>query len=398
MSSISLPLGRRPLSTIVLAATLLGCFVSEPAAAKAAVIEDFYSAPANEIPGPPGTLLRIQQVPPPAGAASAYRILYRSRGEAGEPVAVSGVVAIPGGEDQRRRRGIVTWGHGTTGIGPACAPSRAPTGDFAAINGLRGLLANGDVVVATDYQGLGAGNGHPYLAGVSEAHAMIDAARAARHVPGADAGRRVASWGFSEGGHASLFTGALARRYAPELDLVGVAAASAPTELSRLLRADIGSLAGKVIASYAVWSWGRAYGAPVDAVVRRPAIPGVARIASTCSLNAGDDLALGVTALGFNSTGLLTKDAVAKPAWQRLIARNSVPMPRSPVFLAQGAADHIVDVQTTRDYVAHLTRTGTRITYYEVAGASHSQTVETATPAAVKWINDRLDQRRAADR
>ena len=44
-------------------------------------------------------------------------------------------------------------------------------------------LADGDVVVATDYQGLGAGRMHPYLVGASEAHAMIDAVRAARHLP-----------------------------------------------------------------------------------------------------------------------------------------------------------------------------------------------------------------------
>ncbi|MDZ4057530.1 MAG: hypothetical protein U1D69_11325, partial [Polynucleobacter sp.] len=66
-----------------------------PGAAHAAALDDFYHIEASRIPGPPGTLLRIEPVSPPTGAASAYRILYRTRGENGEPVAASGVVAIP---------------------------------------------------------------------------------------------------------------------------------------------------------------------------------------------------------------------------------------------------------------------------------------------------------------
>ena len=46
------------------------------------------------------------------------------------------------------------------------------------------------------------------------------------------ASNRFAVWGHSEGGHAALFTGELAARYAPDLKLVGVAAAAPATTSS----------------------------------------------------------------------------------------------------------------------------------------------------------------------
>ncbi|HEY0911097.1 MAG TPA: hypothetical protein VGD75_12780, partial [Bradyrhizobium sp.] len=51
----------------------------------------FYQATAADIAGPPGTLISSEPMFGPVGA-EAYRILYRSTGLHGEPIAVSGVV------------------------------------------------------------------------------------------------------------------------------------------------------------------------------------------------------------------------------------------------------------------------------------------------------------------
>ncbi|MCK0206722.1 lipase [Starkeya koreensis] len=351
---------------------------------------DFYSVAPREIAGPPGTLIRAEPVAPPEGAAAAYRILYRSRGAAGEPVAVSGVVAAPAAGTGSRP--VVTWGHGTTGIAPACAPSRSPSRDFSDIAGLKQLLDEGDVVVATDYQGLGAGRVHPYLVGASEAHAMIDAVRAARHLPGLDAGNRFASWGFSEGGQAALFAGALAHRYAPELRLEGVAAVSAPTDLRRLLHADIGSLAGQVVASFAAESWSRTYRLPVTEVVRPQALAILDSLASQCSFDEPERIGLGLTALSFGgANGLLEPGAAQKADWSRLIAANSVrPREPAPVFLAQGEADDLVAPAATRDFARTLCHDGVALDYREVPFASHGGAETASAGAAAGWIGARL--------
>ena len=105
------------------------------------------------------------------------------------------------------------------------------------------MLDRGFVIAATDYAGLGGQGMHPYLIGLSEARAVLDSVRAARQLPDAAAGDRFAVWGHSQGGHAALFTGEQAASYAPELKLVGVAAAAPATYLGELFRADRGSSA-----------------------------------------------------------------------------------------------------------------------------------------------------------
>jgi pimeloyl-ACP methyl ester carboxylesterase len=107
------------------------------------------------------------------------------------------------------------------------------------------MLARGYVVVATDYPGLGTPGIHPYLIGKSEGRAVLDSVRAARDLPDAAASNRFAVWGHSQGGHASLYTGELAASYAPDLKLVGVAAAAPATYLIELFDADKSSSAGE---------------------------------------------------------------------------------------------------------------------------------------------------------
>ena len=128
----------------------------------------------------------------PDGAA-AYRVLYKSQGLQGEPIAVSGVVIIPGGLPPANGRPIVAWAHPTTGIVPKCAPSLARV-FFQSIQGLNEMLQRGYVVAATDYPGLGTAGPHPYLVGISEGRAVLDSVRVARSMPGAGGGLAFAVW------------------------------------------------------------------------------------------------------------------------------------------------------------------------------------------------------------
>ena len=128
--------------------------------------------------------------------------------------------------DPARLPDVVAWAHGTTGVARQCAPSLYPAA-LRWIPGLANAIGRGYVVAATDYPGLGTVGVHPYLIGESEGRAVLDSVRAARHLDGAGANEHFAVWGHSQGGHAVLFAGALAPRYAPELRLAGVAAAAA---------------------------------------------------------------------------------------------------------------------------------------------------------------------------
>jgi pimeloyl-ACP methyl ester carboxylesterase len=127
---------------------------------------------------------------------------------------------------------------------PHCAPSLAIF-VFQSMMGLRPMIERGVAVVATDYPGLGTAGPHPYLVGVSEGRAVLDSVRVARLMPGVGGGNRFAVWGHSQGGQASLYTGLLAKSYAPELNLVGVAAAAPVTELVTLMGDDFKTTGGR---------------------------------------------------------------------------------------------------------------------------------------------------------
>jgi len=111
------------------------------------------------------------------------------------------------------------------------------------------------------------------LSGVSEARAVIDSVHVAGTLPGAGGGTRFVVWGHSQGGQATFFTGMIARTYAPELALLGVAAAAPATDLATLMNDDIDSVGGRNITAMTLWSWQRIYGAPMDKIVDIRACP-----------------------------------------------------------------------------------------------------------------------------
>src|SRR6201996_5554372 len=253
---------------LVLAAALsLSCY-----AAPASAQTSFYDAPRSQLAGQPGTLVRQEIIDGAPLGAPAYRVLYRSIGMKGEPIFVSGVVIVPQGTPPPQGRPIVAWAHPTTGVTPRCSPSLAIF-LFQQIQGLRSFVEHGYVVAATDYPGLGTPETHPYLVGVSEARAVLDSVRVARNMPGVGGGNRFVVWGHSQGGQASLFTGLIAKSYAPDLTLVGVAAAAPASELAPLMDDDLDSVAGKNLTAMTLWSWQRVYDAPMSKVVDPRAVP-----------------------------------------------------------------------------------------------------------------------------
>ena len=231
--------------------------------------------------GNPGKLISTTALLGAPDGAAAYRIVYTSTNLSGVLLPVSGVIIIPGGPAPPDGRPIVAWAHPTTGIVSRCAPSLARV-FFASIQGLHAMLAQGYIVAATDYPGLGTPEVHPYLVGVSEGRAVLDSVRAARQIPGADANAVFAVWGHSQGGHAALYAGLLAKQYAPELQLAGVAVAAPATDLATLMTDDLNTAGGNNITAMTLWSWSRVYNIPVSQVVNRSAATAIDRLANEC--------------------------------------------------------------------------------------------------------------------
>jgi acetyl esterase/lipase len=359
--------------------------------------EPFYLASQGDLAGKPGTIIRQEPAVGAPDGASASRILYRSTGLKGESIAVSALVVIPQGASPPGGRPIVAWAHPTSGTVQKCAPSLARH-KFDGIQGLAKMIGRGYVVVATDYPGLGTGGTHPYLVGVSEARSVIDSVRAARTLPDAGGGSRYAAWGHSQGGQAVLFTGLLARSYAPELELVGVAAAAPATDLGTLMRDDFATTGGKNLTAMTLWSWARIYGAPIDKVVEPAAMPTVDALANECLETIFDFLERQHTGKPLATTFLSVPDVTRIEPWQSLMKENTPgPLPhRMPVFLAQGIGDTTVRPAVTESYMQSLCKAGSPVRMLALPKVGHAFIGRDSASAAVDWMTDRFDGRPTA--
>ena len=342
--------------------------------------------------GRPGDLIQAQSFTGAPFGSSAYRILYRSTGLKGEPIQVSGVVVLPGEPAPPGGRDIVAWAHPTTGVVQRCAPSLR-SDVLASIPGLHDMLSRGFVLTATDYPGLGTPGPHPYLVGVSEGRAVLDAVRAARAVPGASVSGRFAVWGHSQGGHAALFAGQLSKSYAPDLRLSGVAAAAPATDLAALFSNDISTVNGKILTAMTLWSWSRVFGARLDTVVEPDLMQSIGRIANHCVESLADVIALRFAERPLQRTFLKVDDLTKVEPWRSLMARNTPrPTPGGvPVFLAQGTADSVVSPAVTESYMAGLCRRGTPVRFVLMPGVIHAFAARQSATAAVAWMAGRFN-------
>jgi len=199
-------------------------------------------------------------------------------------------------------------------------------------------------------------------------------------------------WGHSQGGQAALFTGLLAKTYAPELDLVGVAAAAPATDLATLLGDDISSGGGRNLAAMTLWSWSRVFGAPIDNVVDPSALPVIDRLAGECIESVYDLMLRRRTSRPLEQQFLTVNDFYRAEPWRSLMARNSPgPLPpQIPLFLAQGGADELVRPQVTRDFMRRQYAAGGKVQMLLLPGSNHGFIARDAAAAAAAWMTGRF--------
>ncbi|MGB2556464.1 lipase family protein [Cellulosimicrobium cellulans] len=377
----------------VAAAGLTGVSVAVQRAAPHA--DAFYDAP-DAPPDAPGSLLRAEpftrQIP---DGATAWRILYTTTLDEGEPTVASGLVVVPDGvgTDGGAPPPVVAWAHGTTGFARGCAPSVLDEPfESGAFFLLDDVLARGWALVATDYAGLGTAGPHPYLVGQGEARSVLDAVRAARALGDATLGEQTVVWGHSQGGHAALWTGAVAPVYAPDVPLAGVAALAPASDLAAMVSHLENVPGGSVFASYVVAAYDAAY-PDADAIeaVRPGARLVVHEMASRCLSEPGALVSV-AEALSMDQP-LWTTDPTDGALGERLAENVPTGAVEAPLLVAQGASDPLVLPSTQDAYVGERCAAGQPVDYRTYEGRDHVGLVQADSPLApdlVRWTEARL--------
>lgn len=346
----------------------------------------FYAAPDPVPDEEPGTLLASEEVAVDGLAGTAHRVMYVSESVAGDPIAVTGVVAVPDGEAPAGGFPVIAWAHGTTGIADVCAPS-IDVGDTVAI--ANQLLADGYAVAATDYEGLGTPGRHPYIVGESEGRSVLDSVRAARQLEGVSLSNRYLVWGHSQGGHAAMFALDLAADWAPELELVGVVAGAPPSQFE-LLNAALQRSPFKHYLLMVAAGFNAAYGdegAPLDAVLTPAGIDLLQLVDDGCNT-------LAEAMADVDASSLIAADPATIPAWLEALQRNDPGLfeapADAPLLVIHGGSDEQIPVAASSLMFGQLCAIGQDQTRWVYPGQSHAGVIGPSLADMTTWIDNRF--------
>ena len=350
----------------------------------------FYDPPSNRS-REPGALLRsepLKDVILPAGMRG-WRILYATTVDDSTPATAVATVFAPT-DPPAGACPVIAWEHATTGLLQKCMPSLLST-PTKGIPWCRRIVTAGWVVVATDYSFVEKGGPHPYLIGEGEARAVLDSVRAARQMPGLTLDKRMVMWGYSQGGHAALWTGIVGPRYAPDLEILGVAAIAPPANIEKNLVMNVE--ADKRFGPYLALSYSRFYpDITFEQALRPEALDAARQIVNLCCfLPAEDAERIQGLAATFDGPALTTS---SNKALQARLEQNTADAPiQAPVVIAQGLSDIVVPSSATDAYVEERCAAGQRLEYWTFAGRDHFTIFQPGTPLEeplIKWTAARF--------
>lgn len=357
----------------------------------------FYSVPSS-VPasGTPGELVSYRpttlKLPTGAPAHKAWNVLYRSTDAEGEPTFVTGTIAVPSSPASGRPN--ISYAFGTHGLGQQCAPSKqlAAGTDYEESN-IAAALKKGYTVLATDFAGYTDGDRPSYTVAADEAHAVLDIVKAAGQVPntGINSRAKTAIWGYSIGGQAAAAAGELQPSYAPDTNLVGVAAGGIPANLEATAR----NLNG---------GWGAAFllGAVLGLQHQYPdAIP-FDELANEAGQDARDSAydecvfaQLNAYAnrdiRSFTKDDLSLDDLLAIPSVNAAVDAQQLgtkPLP-VPLYDYHGQADQFIPLDQAYELKRAYCARGTRV-QYDLYPGEHLTTQMQGATGALSWIANRF--------
>lgn len=379
------------LSSIVGTALAAAALVATSATAEAGIPEPaqdpFYQPPAGFETKAPGTILRsrnviVQQLGIPIPVRT-WQVLARSTDAHDRPVAVVATLMVPL-TPWFGRRPLVSYQAAIDSLGDQCNPSYTMRASFEKeLPLMESALINGWAVVTTDYQGPQNAFGAGRMAG----HAVLDGIRAAQQVSGSGLGPNtpVGIWGYSGGALASAWAAELQAEYAPELDIVGVAAGGVPADLGAASRVVDGGFASG-LELLAVVGLSRQYPELLtlfneDGFAMRDAI--------------GDQCVIaGALLWPFRRLSEFTNspDPLNEPIARSVLGENRMGFeaPIAPIYIYHSIFDELIPYDSATELRASYCAQGASVQFYTDVLSEHAILAVTGAPAAVAYLGARF--------
>ncbi|MET0197047.1 lipase [Rhodococcus sp. RS1C4] len=328
----------------------------------------------------PGTVLRSRPMvfatPTLTTPITGNQVLFRTTDQQGRGAVTAAAVLrplIPGPTK------IVSYHMAYDALGSQCDPSYTLSGGATSPIAeaeqavIAGYLAAGYTVVAPDYEG----EELEWTIGRQSGYAALDGIRAAEQFLQVPTSTPVGMIGYSGGSVPTQWGAEVAPSYAPELNLVGVAAGGLPVDLAHNLPYVSGSAQWAGVIPALIVAYQRAYGLNTSEFVSDYGLQVMDQVDQECIAQFADDYPTLTDADMVKApyTSLLDVPEVVEAINDNIMGTAGTP--RVPMFLAVGHADPIGDtIMITADVqaLAHqYCSQGVDVQYSQYDGLTHGE-------------------------
>ncbi len=377
-----------------------------------------------------GQVIKQEKINTSIKGAQAWKIAYISSDIEGRKTISTGLVVAPIGQAPAEGRPIIAWAHGTTGTAQNCGPSQmldpvVPLNEYFLVGGnswtdygipsIEEFIAQGYVVAATDYQGLGGGGKHQYSLANTNGKDLFNSARAASSMKETGAGKKTFLYGWSEGGGAAIAVASLPEYLsqkgtaADSLELMGVIALApydnaamvpgAPTDevgAQKVMDGFLNMFSETVFdfSHFSMAMWGLQAANPklklTDLYTEEGAKIVQEVFGNKCMHPAADTVSYGY---GDQYKSLLKTQRTNELEWVSTILKGSVApvKPVAPVVIYWGTKDVTNPPIMGKLYQEQMCQLGGNVDRVQLPGEqTHFTTPGTSAPLYRDWIKDRL--------
>ncbi len=343
-----------------------------------------YDVPPATGPIEHGSLRSATPIDAPQGMKG-WRVLFDSTYADDRATVVSGLVYAPDRPAPSGGWPVLSFAHPTTGLADRCAPSKAPGILETTVASLTGQANM--VMVASDYPGLGTDGLHPFLNGSSSGRSVLDATVAASNIDGLKLAPTTIVWGHSQGGHAALFAGQLAKSYTPSLEVRGVVAGAPPSQFRDL----VDGLQKTPDRGYTLLIASGMVSANPQLKVADVLTPRAIKVSERLDEECSGDIIRAVTKDTLRLAGPIPAD------WLQALEAEEPGRARidAPVLIVHGGKDELVPVDSSVVLAKELEALGTKVQRKVYPTDGHADVALTSLTDVLMWVSARLPKNTA---